>query len=80
MSASRRQAEKEAFRAVAETCPFVDDALSDAAKLIKDQTSALREALIEAIQRANEAEEEAEVLRRQVANLERELDEARAAA
>lgn len=80
MSASRKQAEREAFRAVSETCPHVDDAMAEATRLIKQQTGALRDALVEAIQRANEAEELAEALQARIDELERELDEARAAA
>lgn len=79
MSANRRQAEREAFREVPETCPHVDAALAKAAEAIKNQTGALREALIDAIQRANEAEELAEDLRSELEDLRHELEEARAA-
>lgn len=80
MGASRKQAERDAFRAVAETCPHVDDAMAEATRLIKQQTESLREALIDACQRANEAEELAETLQARIDELERELEDARAAA
>ncbi len=80
MSSSRKQAERDAFRAVAETCPYVDEAMADATRLIKGQTGALRDALVDACQRAIEAEELAETLQRRIDELERELETARAAA
>lgn len=80
MSANRKQAERDAFRAVGETCHHVDDAMAEATRLIKEQTGALREALIDACQRANEAEEEVEDLKRRVKELEDELDVARSMA
>lgn len=80
MSASRREAERESFAAVPETCPEVDDAMAEATRRIKAQTGALRDALVDALQRAAEAEESVEELLRQVEELRRELDEARATA
>lgn len=76
----RREAEREAFRAVEETCPEVDDAMAEATKRIKAQTGALRDALVDAIQRALEAEDRITDLERRVQDLEHELDEMRAAA
>ena len=76
---SRKEAERDAFRAVPETCPHVDDAMAEATRLIKQQTGALRDALVDAIQRANEAEELAKTLQAHIDELEAELSEARAA-
>ena len=80
MSASRKQAERAAFRAVSETCPYVDEAMAEATRLIKQQTVALRDALIDAIHRANEAEELAESLQARIDALEAELEEAKQSA
>ena len=67
------KATREAFAIVPETCPAVDAALSNitaavetADDLIKKQTEALRSALIDALDRAIDAEETAEQLRREV--------------
>lgn len=79
-----RAATKEAFYMVGDTCPAIDaalarirdinhahtDALVEADEIIKKQTSALREALIEALKRAIEAEDE-------VFKLESEIDDLR---
>jgi predicted nucleic acid-binding Zn-ribbon protein len=75
--ANRRYAQKEAFQMVGETCPHVDAALSAAADAIKTQTEALRDALVEAIARAMDAEEKVVDLEHEVNRLERELEEAR---
>jgi predicted nucleic acid-binding Zn-ribbon protein len=75
--ANNRWAQKEAFQMVAETCPHVDEALSAAADAIKKQTTALRDALVEAIARAMDAEERVTDLEREVSRLERELEDAR---
>jgi predicted nucleic acid-binding Zn-ribbon protein len=64
---------------VPETCPHVDAALSAAADAIKEQTGALRDALVEAIERAMEAEGQVSDLERQIADLQRDLDEANSA-
>lgn len=75
----RRQAEKEAFRIVPETCPKVDraleQALEQAAVLIKEQTGELRDALIDAIKCRLEAEEEVKELKLRIENLESLLEE-----
>ena len=62
-----------AFRAVAETCPHVDDALSVAADAIKKQTTSLRDALIEALERAILAEDRVEKLEQETEELRAEL-------
>ena len=80
MRASRKQAERDAFSAVRETCPYVDEAMAEATRLIKEQTSAMRDALIDACQRANEAEELADTLQSRIDELERELDDVKASA
>lgn len=72
----QREAERESFKTVSETCPTVDDALSVAAGKIKEQTGVLREALVEALVRAISAEWEVEDLRSQVENLEERLRDA----
>jgi hypothetical protein len=68
-----RQATREAFAAVPETCPAVDEALFLAGSRIKEQTEALRNALIEALERAIEAEEKCSELEREVADLEQRV-------
>ncbi len=45
-----REAARESFRRVNETCPEVDRALNQASEIIKEQTGALREALVAAIE------------------------------
>lgn len=62
---------------VGETCPHVDAALSAAADAIKEQTGALRDALVDAIARAMDAEDRIADLEHEVRRLERELEEAR---
>ncbi len=62
---------------VGETCPHVDAALSAAADAIKEQTCALRDALVDAIARAMDAEDRIADLEHEVRRLERELEEAR---
>ena len=76
----RRLANKEAFRDVPETCPHVDEALAKAGEAIKRQTGALRDALVDALARAIEAEDRVADLERTVAGLERELENERASA
>lgn len=68
-----QKAKREAFAIVPETCPAVNAALSNitaavetADGLIKEQTEALRNALIDALDRAIDAEETAELLEREV--------------
>ena len=75
--ANTRQAQKESFSIVGETCPHVDAALSAAADAIKEQTGALRDALVDAIARAMDAEDRIADLEHEVRRLERELEEAR---
>ena len=62
-------ARKESFQLVRETCHAVDAALADAAGLIKEQTTALRDALTESIQRAIDAENTVTELEDEVATL-----------
>ena len=62
-------ARKESYELVPETCPAVDSALEDAARLIKKQTEALRDALTESIQRAIDAENTVTELEDEVATL-----------
>lgn len=76
MRSNFKQARREAFKAVGETCPHVDSALAEAATLIKEQTEALRSALIDAIERAIEAEERVCDLEDEVKQLKLELEEA----
>lgn len=66
------KAKREAFAIVPETCPAVNAALANitaavetADGLIKEQTEALRNALLDALDRAIDAEELAERLKRQ---------------
>lgn len=49
-------AQKEAFKLVSETCPAIDAALSDLEGIIKKQTKALRDALIDKISELHDAE------------------------
>ena len=69
-----KEAKRESFSMISETCPDVETALDlitramgTAEELIKDKTAAFREALIEALERAIEAEAK-------IAELEREID------
>ena len=75
--ANKRYVQKEAYAMVSETCPHVDAALARAGDAIKEQTSALREALFDAIGRAMDAEDRVADLEREVESLKRALDEAR---
>ncbi len=83
------KAKRESFQLVRETCPHVDAALASveqeikeqldvslhtAATNIKIQTGALRDALIEALDRALTAEEQVEELENKVAELESQLE------
>jgi septal ring factor EnvC (AmiA/AmiB activator) len=83
------KARKESFQMVRETCPHVDAALAaiketikqelDAAlntaeKSIKIQTEALRDSLIEALDRALTAEDQVAELENRVAELESQLE------
>lgn len=84
------KAKREAFAIVPETCPAVNAALSNitaavetADGLIKEQTEALRNALLDALDRAIDAEEAVERLEREVdalkdkvADLEKDLERA----
>ena len=76
MSKSRKEAEKESFKIIPETCPKVDAALLAAERLIKEQTGDLREALIDAIERANEAEEKVAELEREIELMKEEIEDA----
>jgi ubiquinone biosynthesis protein UbiJ len=62
-------ARQESFALVPETCPAVDSALEDAARLIKKQTESLRDAITESIQRAIDAENTVTELEDQVSTL-----------
>ena len=70
MSKLNREARRESFAAVKETCPAVDAAFERACEAVKEQTGNLREALTEALERALAAEE-------RVGELEYELEELR---
>ena len=84
-----KEAKRESFSMISETCPDVEAALDlitrargTAEELIKDKTAAFREALIEALERAIEAEckiaeLEGEIagLRNEIVELEKELAE-----
>jgi predicted nucleic acid-binding Zn-ribbon protein len=74
-SSYRHLAEKEAYSAVSPTCSHVDAALETASQAIKKQTEALREALIDACQRALQAEAKVDDLESAVSRLEREVDD-----
>ena len=70
------KAERESYAAVPETCHAVDAALANitaavdvADGIIKEQTTALRDALIDAIDRAITAEGTAEQLEREIEGL-----------
>lgn len=52
-----REAARESFRRVNETCPEVDHALNQASEIIKEQTGMLREALVAAIEERMEADD-----------------------
>lgn len=69
-----QKAKKEAFYEVAETCPAVDSALNTASEAIKEQTGLLRSALVDAIQRALDAEDRVEELEAEVQRLECRLE------
>ena len=76
------KAKRESYAAVPETCPAVDAALANitaavdvADGIIKEQTTALRDALIDALERAITAEEMAERLGRDIDSLRDRLRE-----
>lgn len=77
MSRHNRDAQRQAFRLVPETCPHVDAALADAASAIKEQTNALRDALVSTLDELLEAREIIDDLERQVSQLQDELQNAR---
>jgi predicted nucleic acid-binding Zn-ribbon protein len=67
-------ANRESYRLVPETCPNIDKALHDAEEAIKEQTSMLRDALTEAIERYQDAEELVDELEIKVQSLENDLE------
>jgi len=84
MIGGRREAERESFKKVPETCPMVEAALADitravAAALIvterdiKEQTEALREALTDQIHITMLVEEERDDLRADIQCMERQI-------
>ncbi len=73
--ANYKIAKKESFYEVAETCPAVDSALQIASEAIKEQTGLLRTALVDAIQRALDAEDRVADLEAEVQRLERRLEQ-----
>lgn len=70
MGYSSRVIDREVFGAVAETCPKVDAALEKAADAIKEQTSLLRAALREYVERALNAEDELDKANKRILELE----------
>ena len=70
-----QKAKKDSFYEVAETCPAVDSALNIASEAIKEQTGLLRTALVDAIQRALDAEDRVEELEAEVQRLEYRLEQ-----
>jgi hypothetical protein len=68
------KAMKESYRQVMETCPLVDKSLYEAAEAIKEQTTLLRDALTNAIERYQTAEELVDELELTVGKLENELE------
>lgn len=68
----RKAAERDAFSFVPETCPKVDRALEEAGDVIKEQTGNLREALVDALERALEAEAKVEELEKELEDLKSE--------
>lgn len=75
ISSNIRRARQEAFQIVPETCPHVDRALEQAASTVKEHTNALRVALIEALERALDAEGRVEELEFSVQSLQQKLSE-----
>lgn len=69
------KAQKNSFYEVAETCPAVDSALYIASEAIKEQTGLLRTALVDAIQRALDAEDRVKELEAEVQRLEYRLEQ-----
>lgn len=72
---NRKSAQREAYIDVPETCPKVDKALEVASEAIKVQTGNLREALVDAIERALDAEDKVSTLEYEVAELQKRLEE-----
>lgn len=72
---SRRTAEKDAYQMVPETCPVVDAAIEKAVEAIKEQTSALREALVDAIEERNKFEKDLEDALNKIKELEADIDD-----
>jgi hypothetical protein len=76
VNTKRRNAEREAYSSVPETCPHVDRALEIATDEIKKQTGALRDALIDALERAIDAEKMVDELEAELDLLRNELAQA----
>lgn len=77
MATQHQKAMIEALRLVPATCPKVDDAFEDCLSLVKEQTNALRDALINTIEERMAAELQIAELEEYVIKLEAELDELR---
>ena len=71
MGYSSKDIDRVVFREVPETCPHVDSALEAAAEKIKEQTSKLRSALTEYVERALNAESELDEAQDKIAELEK---------
>lgn len=71
----RKRAERHAFRMVPETCPEVDAAVAAMTKTIKDCTTTLREALIDALVEVDRLESKVADLEAQLADQERRIAE-----
>ena len=75
MGYNSRYAQKRAFELVPETCPKVDEAFSDAAHVVKAQTNARSDALVDTLEELMSAEAIIEDLERKVIELKDEIQE-----
>lgn len=70
MPFSVKYIERELFEVMPETCPAIDEALSDAARVIKSKTEKFREVLREYLTRALEAEKDLDDAKDRIVELE----------
>ena len=75
MANNEREASRESYRTVWETCPHVDQAMERATEAIKVQTGALRDALTQAIESRMDLQDELDDANAEIARLRQEVDD-----
>lgn len=68
-----KRSERESFHIVKETCPAIDKGLSELDTIIKSQTYALREALVDKIEEIFDAEDKIASLEQKLRDAEQEI-------